>query len=565
MQDRYTTAADFADDLRRVLQTTSDSATSPSSLRQSVTGSAAGMSYRETSRHESVTLSSSRRRVREAERRQVTVLVCASELFESETYLENLDAEDQAKVLQMFEQICERAVRGLDGAVVQCNEQGFLACFGYPVAYEDAARRAARAGLRMLDELNDLGERLRRKHQLQLNPWVGIHTGPAVVEKKDDTVSLIGEARNAALRLGDVAAPGQLICTEDSHRLFRGRFRCADLGQKKIKGMAQAVQLFHVEGIAWAGSLIEASAPTELSPLTGRDQETSLLKDRWEQAAEGMGQVVLLIGEAGLGKSRLVYTLKDHVLGQLVEGETDSPVIEWRCSPHFQNTGLYPAIDFFERALEFEPEHKLGTENAAQARFDRLVRYLDQYLLARPETVPLWASLLSLPTSDRFPPLSLSPPRQREETFRALVDWLHARAAQRPILLIVEDLHWVDASTLEFLGQFIAEGLHDRILTLLTFRPEFQTPWPAVAHQTSLALNRLTRRQAGELMRKKSGARCRTRSSSRFTTARAACRCSSKSSPRWCRSPAQLHAITTAPLPRRSSRPTRFPPRCRTS
>ena len=505
MQDRYTTAADFADDLRRVLQTTPDSGMPPSSLRQPAAGIPAGVSYRETSRNESVTLSSSRRRVREAERRQVTVLVCASELFESETYLENLDAEDQAKVLQMFEQICERAVRGLDGAVVQCNEQGFLACFGYPVAYEDAARRAARAGLRMLDELNDLAERLRRKHQLELNSWVGIHTGPAVVEKKDDAVSLVGEARNAALRLGDVAAPGQLICTEDTHRLFRGRFRCADLGQKKIKGMAQSVQLFHVEGIAWAGSLIEASAPTELSPLTGRDQETSLLKDRWEQAAEGMGQVVLLVGEAGLGKSRLVYTLKDHVLGQLVEGETDSPVIEWRCSPHFQNTGLYPAIDFFERALEFGPENKLGTEHATQARFDRLVHYLDQYGLAQPETVSLWASLLSLPTSDRFPPLSLSPPRQREETFRALVDWLQARAAQRPILLIVEDLHWVDASTLEFLGQFIAAGLHDRILTLLTFRPEFQTPWPAVAHQTSLALNRLTRRQAGELMRKKSG------------------------------------------------------------
>jgi class 3 adenylate cyclase/predicted ATPase len=456
------------------------------------------MSYRD-SQHESLNLSSSRRRVREAERRQITVLVCGSELFESEAYLEILDAEDQSKVLQMFGQICERAVRGLDGTVVQCNEQGFLACFGYPVAYEDAARRAARAGLRMLDELKGLGDQLRRKHQPELNPWVGIHTGPAVVEKKDEAVSLAGEARNAALRLGDVAVHGQVICTEDTHRLFRGRFRCASLGQKKIKGMAQLVQLFRVEGIAWAGSLIEASAPTELSPLTGRDQETSLLKDRWEQAQEGMGQIVLLMGEAGLGKSRLVYTLKEHVLGQIVEGETDSPVIEWRCSPHFQNTGFYPAIDFFERTLEF------GEENFPQARFDRLVNYLDQYALARPETVPLWASLLSLPITDRFPPLSLSPPRQREETFRAMVEWLHTRAAQRPILFIVEDLHWVDASTLEFLEHIIAEGLHDRILTVLTCRPEFKTPWPSVAHQTSLALNRLTRRQARELMRKKSG------------------------------------------------------------
>jgi serine/threonine protein kinase/tetratricopeptide (TPR) repeat protein len=498
MQDRYTTAADFADDLRRVLQTTSGSMTPPSS-RQSAGGIFTGVSYRDASLRESLTQSSSRRRVREAERRQVTVLVCGSDLFESETYLEIPDAEDQAKVLQLFEQICERAVRGLDGTVVQCNEQGFLACFGYPVAYEDAARRAARAGLRMLDELRDLGEQLRRKQQLELNPWAAIHTGPAIVEKKDEAVSLVGEARNTALRLGDVAVPGQVICTEDTHRLFRGRFRCASLGQKRIKGVGQSLQLFQVEGIAWAGSLIEASAPTELSPLTGRDQETSLLKDRWEQAQEGMGQIVLLMGEAGLGKSRLVYTLKEHVLGQIVEGETDSPVIEWRCSPHFQNTGFYPAIDFFERALEF------SGKNSPQARFERLVNYLERYELARPETVPLWASLLSLPTTDRFPPLSLSPPRQREETFRAMVEWLHARAAQRPILFIVEDLHWMDASTLEFLEQLIAEGLHDRILTLLTSRPEFKTPWPSVAHQTSLALNRLTRRQAGELMRKKSG------------------------------------------------------------
>src|SRR6516162_6804718 len=212
-----------------------------------------------------------------------------------------------------------------------------------------------------------------------------------------------------------------------------------------------------------------------------------------------MGQVILLIGEPGLGKSRLVHTLKQHVLGQMVEGEVDAPVIEWRCAPHYQNTGLYPAIDFYERALGF------GREEAPQARFDRLLRRLEQYDLARPETVPLWAALLSLPTPERFPPLSLPPARQREETFLALLEWLHVRAARRPTLFIVEDLHWVDASTLEFLGQYLAEGLHDRILTVLTFRPEFQTPWPALAHQTSLALTRLTRRQVGDLMRKKAG------------------------------------------------------------
>ncbi len=238
---------------------------------------------------------------------------------------------------------------------------------------------------------------------------------------------------------------------------------------------------------------------SRLAPLTGRDTELSLLMDRWEQANEGMGQVVLLIGEAGLGKSRLVSTLKNHVLGQLVEGEVDAPVIEWRCSPHFQNTELYPAIDFYERALNF------GLAEPAEAQFDRLLNRLETYGLARPETVPLWASLLGLPTPDRFPPLSLSPSRKREETFRIMREWLHTRAIRKPVLFVVEDLHWIDASTLEFLGQFLAEGLHDRILTVLTFRPEFKTPWPAVAHQTSLALNRLTRRQVGDLLGKHAG------------------------------------------------------------
>src|SRR5262249_51969895 len=157
------------------------------------------------------------------------------------------------------------------------------------------------------------------------------------------------------------------------------QFQCAGLGPWQIKGVPQLVHLFRVEGIVAAGSPTEAPVPAALTPLTGRDHEISLLKDRWEQAQEGMGQVVLLVGEPGLGKSRLGHTLKQHVLGQKVEGEVDAPVIEWRCSPHYQNTGLYPAIDFCERALAF------GREEAPQARFDRLLRRLEQYDLARPE------------------------------------------------------------------------------------------------------------------------------------------------------------------------------------
>ena len=158
---------------------------------------------------------------------------------------------------------------------MQCNEQGLLVCFGFPVAYEDAARRAARTGLGILEDVKALGEQLRREHKLELNPWVGIHTGPAIVESKEDAVSLVGDARNVAVRLEEVAVAGQVICTEATHRLFQGRFQCASLGRRKIKGVAQPVELFRVEEVAAAGSPIEAVAPAELSPLTGRDQRSA--------------------------------------------------------------------------------------------------------------------------------------------------------------------------------------------------------------------------------------------------------------------------------------------------
>jgi class 3 adenylate cyclase/predicted ATPase len=436
-----------------------------------------------------------RRQARDAERRQVTVLLAGSDLFDSEEYL-GLEPEDQVQVLRAFQDVCGRTVRQGDGTILQCDEQGLLACFGYPVAREDAARQAAESGLRLVGEMTvPDGARPR----LMARPWVALHTGPAVVEVKDDAVSVVGDVRNIAVRLRDVAVPGQVVCTEATHRLLRDQFQSKALGDQKIKGVARPVTLFEVERHVAAAGPFGPSTGARLSPLTGRDHEMSLLQDRWERAQDGMGQVILLTGEPGLGKSRLVHTLKEHVLGSMAEGEVDAPVIEWRCSPHFQHTGLRPAIDFYERALGFQPEEP------ADGRFDRLLSRVAKYGLDRPKDVALWAALLSLPTPDQFPPLALAPARQREETFRLMAEWLRVRAARTPVLFVVEDLHWVDASTLEFLGKVLAEFRDDRVLAVFTFRPEFRPPWAASDNVTTLSLTRLTRRQVADLVRKKTG------------------------------------------------------------
>jgi predicted ATPase len=245
----------------------------------------------------------------------------------------------------------------------------------------------------------------------------------------------------------------------------------------------------------------EAPESVAVNPLIGREAELRLLEDRWEQAQEGQNQMVLLQGAPGLGKSRLVRTVARVIReGAGVPGTSSSDlrasqVIEWRCAEQFRNSELHPVSDFMNRFLGFSPD------DSPSVRFERLARHLEEYGLNAPESVGLFAKLLFLPEDERYLAPGLTPAREREETFRVLRRWLDAGAAKQPTLFIVEDLHWSDASTLEFLGKLIDEGQSGKILTILTFRPEFKVPWPVSRYQTSLALNRLSRRQVAEWMR----------------------------------------------------------------
>jgi serine/threonine protein kinase len=236
VQHRYTTAGDFAEALRRALPAGGETAAAAPTPKEATTT----VNPQAPSTAGPQATLSSRRRAQQAERRQISVLVCGSELFGSEEFLENVDAEDQAKVLRDFRACCEQAVQQFGGTVVQGHEAGLLTCFGYPVAYEDAARRAAKAGLTILEALAPLREFCRRSHQLELNPWIGIHTGPAIAEISNDVISLAGEGRNVALRLEDVAQPGQIVCSEATERLIRGHFVCEALGSHKLKGRPTA-------------------------------------------------------------------------------------------------------------------------------------------------------------------------------------------------------------------------------------------------------------------------------------------------------------------------------------
>jgi class 3 adenylate cyclase/predicted ATPase len=426
----------------------------------------------------------------EAERRQLTVLFC--DLVDSTQLAAGMDPEDWREVVRGYQQRAAEVVERFDGHVAQYLGDGLLVYFGWPSAHEDDAERAVRAGLGIVDTIAAGDTRLAVR--------IGIHTGPVVVGEMGGGASretlAMGDTTNVAARLQVEAEPDSVVLSAATLRLVPGAFLTEALGELALKGIGSPVTAHRALRASGVRSRLDVAVAGALTPLVGREQEVALLLDRWQEAKEGNGQVVLLSGEAGMGKTRLVQVLHDRV----VEEEPHSWV-KARGSAYHQNSAFHPVIELLGRALLFTPE------DAPEEQIDRLERGLEEAGVAVRETLPLFASLLSLPLPSHIPPLNLSSDARRRHTLESMCAWLLALAEQQPLILVAEDLHWYDASTLELLGMLLEQAPTAPVFLLFTYRPTFEPPWPSHSHVTQLPLHPLTRRQMETLVTNVAGGR----------------------------------------------------------
>ncbi|MBI3799402.1 MAG: adenylate/guanylate cyclase domain-containing protein [Deltaproteobacteria bacterium] len=358
-----------------------------------------------------------------AERRQLTVMFC--DLVGSTALSAQLDPEELREVVRAYQATCTGVIRRYDGHIAQHLGDGLLVYFGYPAAHEDDAQRAVRAGLEIVGAIRGQGSGAGGRKERQpigtgvSQSWqvrIGIHTGLVVVgeiggsDKRE--VLALGETPNVAARLQTLAAPDTVVMSGATYGLVSGLFECQDRGPQELKGVSTPLPLYRVVGESAAQSRFEAAVHKGLTPLVGRAEELALLQRRWEQAKAGDGQVVLLSGEPGIGKSRLLQELKDQLERAGVTR------IEFRCSPYHQHSALYPIIDHLQRLLQF------AREDPPAVKLEKLQHTLSHYHFPQADTFPLLAALLSLPYPEGMPPITLSPQKQKQKMQEALVAWI---------------------------------------------------------------------------------------------------------------------------------------------
>jgi class 3 adenylate cyclase/predicted ATPase len=426
----------------------------------------------------------------EAERRQLTVMFC--DLVGSTALSARLDPEDLREVIAAYHRAVAGVVAQFDGFIAKYMGDGVLVYFGYPRAHEDDAERAVRAGLGLTDVVGRLDLK-----SVEVQARVGIATGLVVVgdligEGSAQEQSVVGETPNLGARLQALAEPGAVVIAASTRRLIGDLFEYRDLDAVEVKGIAGPVPAWQVLRPSAVESRFEALRGSALTPLVGRDEEIDLLLRRWARAKGGDGQVVLISGEPGLGKSRIVAALAERLRTE--------PHLRLRCfcSPYHQDSALYPFIDHLGRAARFAPD------DPPEARLEKLEALL---VLASPpdEDVAFLADLMSLPASKRHPLPNLSPQRKKERTLEALIRQLEGLARPQPVVMVFEDAHWIDPTSHELLDLTIERVRSLPVLLIVTFRPEFQPPWTGQPQVTMLALNRLDRRDRAALVEQIAG------------------------------------------------------------
>jgi class 3 adenylate cyclase/predicted ATPase len=420
----------------------------------------------------------------DAERRQLTVMF--TDLVGSTVLSTKLDPEDMRFVIGAYHKCVAETVARFDGFLAKYMGDGVLIYFGYPQAHEDDAERAVRAGLALIETVGKL--RVQEPLQVRICVATGlVVVGDLVGSGEAQERGVVGETPNLAARLQSVAAPNTVVIAEGTRRLLGNLFELQDLGPKDLKGIAGLARAWEVLRARPIESRFEALHATGLTALVGREEETELLQRRWARAKTGEGQVVLIAGEAGIGKSRLTAALMERLSGE------PHTRLRYFCSPQHTDSALYPIIGQMARAAG------LAHDDTPQARLDKLDAVLAQTKTSV-EDAALFADMLSLPNDGRYPTVDLTPEERRQRTLEALTAQLVWLANQQPILMIFEDVHWIDPTSLEALGRIVNRIKALPALLIVTFRSEFNAPWVGRSHVTSLTLNRLGEREVAVII-----------------------------------------------------------------
>jgi class 3 adenylate cyclase/tetratricopeptide (TPR) repeat protein len=425
---------------------------------------------------------------KEAEHRLLSVLFC--DLVGSTGLSQRLNPEDMRDLMRRYQDAVAGAVTRYDGHVAKYLGDGVLAYFGWPLAYEDHAERAVRAGMEALAAVPVI----RLADRTAISARVGIATGPVVVgdligASGREEGAVTGETPNLAARIQAAAAPGELLVAAETRKLIRGTFELEERGEQRLKGFERAVSLFRILDERHVESRFEATRGGALSALVGRVHELGMLRERWAIARTGQGQAVFVTGESGIGKSRLVEALVEHV------AEAPHELIRLQCSPYHATSTLHPIIERLRRLAGFV------AQEAVAERIEKLERFLGDLYEDVSAVAPLYAELLSVDTGGRYPKLELAPQDLKERTLATLVDRLVLLGRRSPVLLVVEDAHWIDPTTEEVLRR-CAGGIRNLpVMMVTTHRPDWRADWATdFSHAAGLSIGRLDRNQIAVLV-----------------------------------------------------------------